>query len=96
MSQKALSDHDLQKIGRLCLQATAEPLGVIPQKRGRVVLCQSGKGAEDVVVVAKYYDPNGLANATFAAAANRDMRRLFAEIKRLRAILAQHGISYEV
>jgi len=95
MSQEPISDHDLQRIHQLCQQATAEPLALIPQKRGRVVLCQTNNAGDDVVLVAKYYDPNGLANATLAAAANRDLCRLLAEIERLRAILTQHGIPPE-
>jgi hypothetical protein len=95
MAHKPISDHDLQRMRRLCLQATSEPLAVIGQKRGRVVLCQANTTAEDVVIVAKYYDPNALANASLAAAANGDMRRLLNEIKRLRTILVEHGIPYD-
>ena len=95
MGQKPISDADLQRIQRLCQQATTEPLALIPQKRGRVILCQTNSAGEDVTMVAKYYDPNGLANATLAAAANRAMRRMLLEIRRLRAILDEHSIPYQ-
>jgi hypothetical protein len=95
MSQQPITNQDLLRIHGLCKHATAEPLAIIGRKRGRVVLYQTSGAAEDVVVVAMYYGPHRLANASLAAAANRDMRRLLAEIKRLRAILAQHGISYK-
>ncbi len=95
MSETPISDQDLKRIERLCAQATAEPLAVIPQKRGRVILCQSDQAGDEVVTVAKYYDPNGLANATFAAAANREMRRLLQEVSRLRGLLARHGVPFE-
>jgi len=95
MSQQPIADEDLLKIHGICEHATAEPLAIIGRKRGRAVLCQTSEGAEKVVIVAKYYGSHRLANASLAAAANRDMCRLLAEIKRLRALLDQHGISYK-
>jgi hypothetical protein len=93
MSEEALSDDELDKMFALCEQATAGPLALIPQKRERVMLFQEGDAAGEVVLVAKYYGDKRQANASLAAVANRDMRRLLAEVKRLRALLAEQGIA---
>jgi hypothetical protein len=95
MSEAPLTDRELKRMHSLCEQATVEPLALIPQKRERVMLCRSGDPAGEAVLVAKYYGNDRQANASLAAVANRDMRRLLAEVKRLRSLLAEHGIAHE-
>jgi len=96
MTMEAISEQELQRIQDRCSMACAEPLAIISQKRGRVVLCQNDDTENEVVVVAKYYGTDRLANASFAASANQDVRRLLAEVQRLRALLVQHGIPLDV
>jgi hypothetical protein len=93
MNPKSLPIQELNSISERCQSATALPLALISQKRGRVVLCHSDDHTDEVVVLAKYYGPNSQANANLAASANRDIRRLLTEIKRLRRLLTDNGIS---
>jgi hypothetical protein len=95
MSFKPLATSELQSIRQRCEAATPGPLGVINAGSGRMYLYLPSEGVKDVERIAKYYGPNRVADAYFAAHANRDMRRLLAEVRRLRAILTRHGISAE-
>jgi hypothetical protein len=65
---------------------------VINQGRGRVALCVTSEADDKVVLVAKFYGADRVANAKLASHARRDILRLVQEIKRLRSVLTAHGL----
>jgi hypothetical protein len=95
MNLKPLPTSELHSIRRRCEAATPGPLGVINAGGGRMYLYLPSDAGKNVERIAKFYGLNRVADAHFAAHANRDMRRLLAEVRRLRAILVRHGISGE-
>ncbi len=94
MPHKSPSDQELAVISQRCDAATAGPLGVINQGRGRVALCLTNESEDKIVLLAKFYGPKRIENASFAAHAHEDVRRLLHEIKRLRTLLAAHKICH--
>jgi hypothetical protein len=93
MKLKPLPLSELESIRRRCEAATVGPLGVINAGSGRMYLYVTSEGGPDVERIAKFYGPNRVADAYFAAHANWDMRRLLAENRRLRALLGRYGIA---
>jgi len=89
MHHKALAAEELQAIRRRCEQAFEEPVAAVSLGRGAVGLVYSAEcaGGSKAVPLAKYYGPQKIANARFAARAKQDIQRLLAEIERLRALL---------
>ena len=53
---------------------------------GLVYSSESARGSK-ALPLAKYYGPQKIANARFAARAKQDIQRLLAEIERLKALL---------
>ena len=81
MNLKLLPATELQSIRQRCEAATPGPWGVINAGSGRMDLYLTSEGEKEVVRLAKYYGPNRVADAS-AAHANRDVRRLLAEVRR--------------
>jgi len=91
MDHKPLTAEELEAIRRRCEEAFEEPVAAISLGRGRVGLVYSSDTARGskAMTVAKYYGPQKIANAKFAAQAKQDIQRLLAEIERLKALLSR-------
>jgi hypothetical protein len=89
MSEQLLTDQELEAIRRRCAEAFAEPLAVVKLGQDSVGLCYSSEAARGskAMPLAKYYGPNKITNAKFAAKAKHDVECLLAEVDRLKALV---------
>jgi hypothetical protein len=90
--RKPLLVKDLRAIYQQCQEALelvrAAAIAAPGSAVGLYVTSQSGEAVERAL----YFGPKRIANARFAAKSNRYVRRLLAEVLRLRLLLTQHGI----
>jgi hypothetical protein len=91
-SRKPLAIKDLRAIYQQCQEASelvhAAAIAAAGSKVGLYVTTESGEVAE----LALFFGRKRAANARFAAKSNRTVRRLLAEVLRLRSLLTLHGI----
>ena len=85
MDETPLSAEELHAIRRRCEKALEQPVAVVRLDKSQVGLCYSSETASGskALPLAKFYGPNRIANAKFAARAKADILRLLDEIERL-------------